>query len=112
MLRTGERSGGFGGVTSFNFSGEAVMLDISLGGACLLCPFRPPQGRVLDWQFKLPVREGKISCKIKICWTRPCEDQPNYYVTGCQFVEISEEDLKKIEAFIEELTPVVASSPN
>jgi len=74
-------------------------VDISEGGVCIFTDFPLEKGSMHEFVFDLPRGLGILKTKVKAVWSIK-EQESKIYRTGFQFVEVSNDDLKKLRSFI------------
>jgi hypothetical protein len=85
---------------------DALMSDLSLGGACILTNRPSPPGTEIDVQLRLSATDPIYRAKAVVRWVR--ESEPGIALgeltgaMGVQFTEISEAALTRLKIFIEE----------
>ncbi len=75
--------------------------DISVGGLFIATYQLLPTGTAMEVEIRLPDEEGLIRVAGEVRWTRP--DSPRRECPigmGVQFVDLEEEDRRRIERFI------------
>ena len=89
-------------------------LSISRGGVCVLSAKSREAGEIWELKFSLP-GFGDIACKGQVVSCRPSKIDPELFEVGLSFVDISDENRKRVAAFVEanfrQEQPKVASSP-
>jgi len=100
MLRTEHRS--HPRITT-RLTVEAVgpTLNISAGGMCLLMADPMREGTKTTLTFSLPEDPVPVTCQGRIAWCRPSRIDPELYEVGASFTDISDEDRRRIIAFVE-----------
>jgi len=81
---------------------KAKSKNISQTGICITTQKSLPKGRHVDLLFNLPA-DIHIKAIAEVKWSYKIE--ANYYANGLAFSDIKEQDVKKIEKYIEEEKP-------
>ena len=76
-------------------------LNISAGGMCVLMADPMREGTTPTVKFMLPDDETAVTCKGRITWCRASKIDPELYEVGVAFVDISEEDRRRVMGFVE-----------
>ncbi len=76
-------------------------LNISAGGMCVLMADPMREGTTPTVKFMLPDDETTVTCKGRITWCRASKIDPELYEVGVAFVDISEEDRRRVMGFVE-----------
>lgn len=77
--------------------------NISKGGVFIRTQEIFPVGTVMDISFRLPEEEQQIQSKVRVIWTyrQPSTVSMNSSGMGVQFIEINDDDMRRIQAFID-----------
>jgi c-di-GMP-binding flagellar brake protein YcgR len=76
-------------------------LNISAGGMCVLMADPMREGTTPTVKFMLPDDETPVTCKGRITWCRASKIDPELYEVGVAFVDICEEDRRRVMGFVE-----------
>jgi len=76
-------------------------LNISAGGMCVLMADPMREGTTPLLRFTLPDDETPVSCKGRITWCRASKIDPDLYEVGVAFVDIRDEDRRRVMRFVE-----------
>ena len=80
-----------------------LIRNISAGGICLIVYENIDAGTVLSLSIFLPDNHSYISAKGRVVWKKEfmvSSEQRKRYDVGVEFIEISEEDQKRISKFV------------
>ena len=82
---------------------SASVKDIGAGGICLLLDEQLKEGDILKFDVLLPDDPPVIQAKGKVIWIKPfsiASEKKTRYDTGIEFIEISNDDRKKINKYV------------
>lgn len=90
------------------------MINISLGGAFICHEDLQPIGTVLKISFKLPSDSQIIETQAKVAWSYKQAGKSKNSSTGMgvEFIEIKQEDQKRIKDFIEKTIATKSAKKN
>src|SRR5262245_3371841 len=77
--------------------------NLSAGGLFIQTPNPKPQGTEVVVRFNLPGDEHAVQCRAVVVWRREYHSESSTQAgMGVKFVDVAEEDAKRIEAFVSE----------
>jgi len=76
-------------------------LNISAGGMCVLMADPMREGTTPTLSFTLPDDPQPVLCKGRITWCRTSRIDPELYEVGLAFLEIGDEDRRRVMEFVE-----------
>ncbi len=76
-------------------------LNISAGGMCVLMADPMREGTTPTLNFALPDGGPPITCKGRITWCRASKIDPDLFEVGLSFVDIRDEDRRRIMDFVD-----------
>lgn len=84
------------------------MADLSEGGVFIATHELLPMGEVVDLRLELPDGGDPIEVTAEVRWQRPVSDAANDMMPGfgARFVDMSDDDRARLEAFLRERDPV------
>ena len=100
MLRT-EQRGTPRITTRITIESVGPTLNISSGGMCVLTADPMREGTQPMLMFNLPDDPEAVRCRARIVWCRSSQVDPELYVVGLAFTEISDEDRCRLVDFVE-----------
>lgn len=81
------------------------MINISIGGAFVCHENIQPIGTVIKISFQLPTDSNPIVVDAQVCWSykQAGKAKPSSTGMGVKFIQVKDEDQKKIEDYIGQL---------
>ena len=77
--------------------------DIGAGGICFLADEPLNKGDILEINFLLPEVPPNVHAKGRVAWVKPFSIEGNKntcYDTGIEFIDITDEDRKRINRYV------------
>ena len=77
--------------------------DIGAGGICFLANEPLKKGDILEIKFLLPEVPPNVHAKGRVAWIKPfsvASDKNISYDTGIEFIDITDEDRKRINRYV------------
>jgi hypothetical protein len=93
------------GEAVIDYMEQCLVQDISLGGLRMVAKIEPPADMAFALEITLTKKEPSIRCTGRIAFCQEAvEKMRKGYIVGVEFRDLSEEDILRIERFIETLS--------
>jgi hypothetical protein len=93
------------GEAVIDYMEQCLVQDVSLGGLRMVTKVEPPADMVFALEISLAKKEPSIRCTGRIAFCqKAAEKMRKGYIVGVEFRDLSEEDVLRIERFIETLS--------